>query len=294
MSQEKKSRAGLWALFAKLGSKLSSVLVKVLKGFKFTKIGLAGLSLAGYAAVFNWKFGLLLMIAIGFHESGHVWAMKKMGIKTKGFYFLPFIGGAAIAEEQYKSYGENAYIAIMGPIWGALLADICAVAYGITGVPMLAAAAAWMATLNLFNLLPITPLDGGQLVRSIAFSIHKRLGVVFLVLSMLLAGFVMYKLRIGLFVLILLVGALELFFELRYRFKMAQVRAGTRNKWDGIPLDHMDHEQPDGLKHYPDSMNGKQLALTAVSYVGTLAVLVTILMLMKDVPGADLAANFLE
>ena len=294
MSQEKKSRAGLWAVFAKLGSKLYSVLVKVLKGFKFTKIGLAGLSLAGYAAVFNWKFGLLLMIAIGFHESGHVWAMKKMGIKTKGFYFLPFIGGAAIAEEQYKTYGENAYVAIMGPIWGALLAGICAGAYWITGIPMLAAAAAWMATLNLFNLLPITPLDGGQLVRSIAFSIHKGLGVVFLVLSMLLGGFIMYKLRIGLFVLILLVGALELFFELRYRFKMAQVRAGTRSKWDGIPTSHMDHEQPDGLKHYPDSMNGKKLALTALSYVGTLAVLIAIVMLMKNVPGADLAANFLE
>lgn len=293
MSQEKKSKAGLWALFAKLGSKLSSVLVKVLKGFKFTKIGLAGLSLAGYAAVFNWKFGLLLMIAIGFHESGHVWAMKKMGIKTKGFYFLPFIGGAAIAEEQYKSYGENAYVAIMGPIWGALLAGICAVAYWITGLPMLAAASAWMATLNLFNLLPITPLDGGQLVRSIAFSIHKGLGVTFLVLSMILGGIIMYKLRIGLFVLILLVGGLELFLELRYRFRMARVREGTLSKWE-LPTSHLDYDQPDGLKHYPDSMKAKQLALTSLSYVGTIAVLVTILMLMKDVPGADLAANFLE
>lgn len=294
MSQEKKSKTGLWALFAKLGSKLSSVLVKVLKGFKFTKIGLAGLSLAGYAAVYTWKFGLLLMIAIGFHESGHVWAMKKMGIKTKGFYFLPFIGGAAIAEEQYKTYGENAYIAIMGPIWGALLAGLCAGAYWITGIPMLAAAAAWMATLNLFNLLPITPLDGGQLVRSIAFSIHKNVGVAFLTLSMLGGIFIMWKLHIGLFALILLVGGFELFWEVRLRFKMAQVRAGTRSKWDGIPTSHLDSEQPDGLKHYPDSMKAAQLALTACSYVCTLAVLVAILFMMKGVPGADLAANFLE
>lgn len=293
MSTEKKSRAGLWTLFAKLGSKLSSVLVKVLKGFKFTKVGLAAASLAGYAAIWNWKFGLLLMIAIGFHESGHVWAMKKMGIKTKGFYFLPFIGGAAIAEEQYKTYGENAYIAIMGPIWGALLAGLCAGAYWITGIPMLAAAAAWMATLNIFNLLPITPLDGGQLVRSIAFSIHKGLGVAFLVVSMLFAIFIMWKLHIGLFALILMVGGLELFLELRYRFRMARVREGTLSKWK-LPESHLDIEQPDGLKHYPDSMKAKQLALTALSYVGTLAVLVTILMLMKDVPGADLAANFLE
>lgn len=293
MSTEKKSKAGLWALFGKLGSKLSSVLVKVLKGFKFTKIGLAGLSLAGYAAIYTWKFGLLLMIAIGFHESGHVWAMKKMGIKTKGFYFLPFIGGAAIAEEQYKTYGENAYIAIMGPIWGALLAGLCAGAYWITGIPMLAASAAWMATLNLFNLLPITPLDGGQLVRSIAFSIHKGLGVVFLVLSMIATVLIMWKLHIGLFALILLVGGVELFLELRYRFRMARVREGTLSKWE-LPMSHLDHEQPDGLKHYPDSMKGKQLALTALSYVGTITVLVIILMLMKGVPGADLAANFLE
>lgn len=293
MSTEKKPKAGLWALFAKLGSKVLSIFAKLLKGLKFTKVGLAALSLAGYAAVFNWKFGLLLMIAVGFHESGHVWAMKKMGIKTKGFYFLPFIGGAAIAEEQYRTYGENAYIAIMGPIWGALLSGLCAVAYWMTGIPMLAAASAWMATLNLFNLLPITPLDGGQLVRAIAFSIHKNLGVLFLALSLTFAGFIMWKLRIGLFVLILAVGALELFLEVRYRLRMAKVRRGELNKWE-LPMDHLDYDQPDGLKRYPDAMNRKQLALTVLSYTGTLAVLITLLKIMASIPGADLAANFLE
>lgn len=293
MSQEKKPRAGLWALFGKLGSKLISVLAKLLKGLKFTKVGLAALSLAGYAAIFNWKFGLLLMIAVGFHESGHVWAMKKMGIKTKGFYFLPFIGGAAIAEENYRTYGENAFIAIMGPVWGAMLAWMCGIAYWVTGMPMLAAAAAWMATLNLFNLLPITPLDGGQLVRSIAFSIHKNVGVLFLALSLIGAGLIMYKLRIGLFVLILCVGALELFLEVRYRLRMNKVRKGELYRWR-LPEQYLDEDQPDGLKRYPDAMNKKQLALTVFSYAGTLAILITLLKLMADIPGADLAANFLE
>lgn len=290
---EKKSRVGLWALFGKLGSKALSVLAKLAKGLKFTKVGLAALSLAGYAAIFNWKFGLLLMIAIGFHESGHVWAMKKMGIKTRGFYFLPFIGGAAIAEENYRTYGENAYISIMGPIWGALLAWMCGVGYWVTGLPMLAAAAAWMATLNLFNLLPITPLDGGQLVRSIAFSIHKNVGVLFLAISLVLGGIIMWKLRIGLFALILAVGALELFLEVRHRLRLAKVRRGELHRWE-IPSQYLDYDQEDGLKRYPDAMNRKQLALTVLSYAGTLAVLVTLLKLMADVPGADLAANFLE
>lgn len=293
MSKEKKSNAGLWALFAKLGTKLISIGTKLLKGLKFTKVGLAAASLAGYAAVYNWKFGLLLMIAVGFHESGHVWAMKKMGIKTKGFYFLPFIGGAAIAEEEYKTYGENAFIAIMGPVWGALLAGICAVAYYVTGVPMLAAAAAWMATLNIFNLLPITPLDGGQLMRSIAFSINKTLGVVFLVLSMALGIFIMLKLKVGLFALILFVGGLELFLELRRRFQLMKVQNGTLPIWK-LPASMLDESQPDGLKRYPGAMNGQKLALTALSYVGTITVLLVILFLMVHVPGADLAKQFLE
>ncbi len=290
MSSEKKTGSGIWAIIAKLGGKFLPTILKLLKG---PKLILAVASLASYAALYSWKFGVLLMIAVGFHESGHVWAMKKMGIKTKGFYFLPFLGGAAIAEEEYKSYGENAYVAIMGPIWGAFLAGLCAVAYYVTGIPLLAAAAAWMSTLNLFNLLPVTPLDGGQLVRSIAFSIHKNVGVIFLALSMILGIVIMFSLKIGLFALILIVGGLELFLEIRNRFRLAKAKSGELPTWK-LPSSMLDDSQPDGLKKYPESMNGKKLALTAVSYVGTIAVLVAILFLMMHVPGADLAKQFLE
>lgn len=287
---EKKSKTGVWALCAKFGGKALSLLAKVAK---IGKVGFAAATFIGYAAVFNWKFALLLMAAIGFHESGHVWAMKRMGIKTKGFYFLPFIGGAAIAEEQYRTYGENSYIAIMGPIWGALMAGAAGALYFLTGQPLWAAAGAWMATLNLFNLLPITPLDGGQLMRSIAFSIHKGVGVAFLALSLLGALFIMWKLQIGLFVLILIVGAIELFVELRYRIKMHKVKLGLLNRYE-LPSSMLDRTQPDGIKHYPNAMNGWQIAMTAGSYIGTIAVLLGILFLLKDVPGADLAANFLK
>src|SRR5579885_261093 len=244
---EKKTKVGIWALFGKLGGKILSIGAKLLKGLKFTKIGLAGASFAGYAALYSWKFALLLMIAVGFHESGHVFAMKRMGIKTKGFYFLPFIGGAAIAEEQYKTYGENVYIAMMGPIWGAAMAWCCGGLYWVTGNPLWAAAAAWMATLNLFNLLPITPLDGGQVIRSIAFSIHKWAGVGFLGISMLLAGVVLWKLKIGLFVLILAIGALELVLEVRTRIKIQKYRDREITRWE-LPYGVWDENEPDGIK----------------------------------------------
>jgi Zn-dependent protease len=290
---EKKTKFGIWALLGKLGGKVFSLFTKLLKGAKFTKVGLTGASFAGYAVLFSWKFALLLMIAVGFHESGHVWAMRRAGIKTKGFYFLPFIGGAAIAEEEYKSYGQNVFISIMGPVWGAAMAYACGGLYLLTGNPLWAAAAAWMATLNLFNLLPITPLDGGQLVRSIAFSINRGLGIAFLSVSLLLASLVLWKLKIGLFVLILVIGALELGMEVYTKIKIKKVRAGLIPKWK-LPYSVLDPNSPDGIKEYPKSMSGRQLALAGLSYGFTIAVLVALLLLTKHIPGADLAANFLE
>lgn len=293
MSQENKPKAGIWALFAKLGTKMMGVFTKLFKSLKLVKVGLAAASLAGYSLLFNWKFAVLLMLAIGWHESGHVWAMRKVGIRTKGFYFLPFIGGAAIAEDDFKTHADNAFVSIMGPVWGLLMAAASAGLYWITGQPMFAAAAGWMATLNIFNLLPITPLDGGRIMRTITFSIHNGLGVIFLVLSMVLGFIVMIKFHIGLFALLLAVGALELFVELSRRFKLNKYRRGLIEKWQ-LPDSMLDSSQPDGLRKLPDTMNRKQLALTVLSYVGTTLLLVAIVKMMAHIPGADLAANFLE
>lgn len=293
MSDDKKPKAGLWALFLKLGGKVFSVFAKLLKSLKLLKVGLAAASLVGYSVLYNWKFAILLMLAVGWHESGHVWAMKRCGIKTKGFYFLPFLGGAAIAEDEFKSDADNAFVSIMGPIWGLLMAAGAAALYWGTGLPLFAAAAGWMAMLNIFNLLPITPLDGGRIMRTITFGIHHALGVVFLVLSLIAGVIVMFKFHIGLFAILLVIGGLELFVELNRRFKLSKYQRGLINKWE-LPDSMLDESQPDGLKKLPATMNGKQLALTVFSYVGTTLVLVAIMKLMAHVPGADLAANFLE
>lgn len=304
MSQEKKSKTGIWALFAKLGTKVLPLLGKM---FKLSKVGFAIASFAGYAVLYSWKFALLLMIAVGFHESGHVWAMKRMGIKTKGFYFLPFIGGAAIAEENYRTYGENAYIAIMGPIWGLAMAFGAACLYWVTGNPLWACTGAWMATLNLFNLLPVTPLDGGQLVRAMAFSINKTLGFIFMLLSMGLGIVIMIKFHIYLFALLLGFGLLEVLGEFRARKRLRLYREGKLNKY-ALPSTMLVKKKDDNgkfvtdkygdieteVKHYPDDMNWKQLVWTALSYIGTVAGLLGLLFALQHVPGADLAKNFFE
>lgn len=91
-----KSNFGLVALVIKVGPKMVGVLAKLAKGLKVGKVGLVGISLASYAYMFTWEFAAMIMLMLFVHESGHIWAMKRCGIKTKGIYFLPFVGGVAV------------------------------------------------------------------------------------------------------------------------------------------------------------------------------------------------------
>jgi len=292
MSENKKSKSGVWALLAKLGPKLLGLLGKLAKLIKFTKVGLAALTFAGYATIYNWKFAVLIMVAVGWHESGHVWAMKKKGLKTKGFYFLPFIGGAAIQEENYKTYQDNFYVSIMGPVWGAILAFICAGAYLITNISMLAAATGFMCMINLFNLLPINPLDGGQIVRSISFSLSSKKGINFLIISFILSIIAFILIQSGLFILITIVGGMELFFEYK-KYKLAKAKEQYGLIFSNTDLEN--YFPSSKIKyHYPDRMNSSQIKTNSLLYVGLIVILFTLLKTVEHLPGADLAASFLR
>lgn len=242
---------------------------KLLKLTKFIKFGLAAATFASYTAVYTWKFALLLMIGIGWHEIGHVWAMKHKGLKTKGFFFLPFIGGAAILEEPVKTYWDHVFIAMMGPIFGMAMTIVALGAYFVTGLPWLAGAASWMAFVNLFNLFPVSPLDGGHVAKAIAFSFHTKVGKIFTVFSFVVSIALALKLGLGLLFFFLVVGGLDLLFEFYVR----------RNA---------------NASDYPTQMNGSQIVYTAFFYLMTVGALIALVLMSAHIPGADLAANFLK
>lgn len=220
-NSEKTSRGGVgvWTLIVKLSGKFSRaifpLLGKLIKGLKVGKVVLAAASMASYAYVFTWKFSLMLMVMLFIHESGHIWAMKRYGMKTKGIYFIPFFGGAAVAEGEFPSRHAEVVIAIMGPIWGFACAIATGCLYVLTKNPTFAAASSWMAMVNLFNLLPINPLDGGRIFKSIAFSIHSKIGLVFLAVGIVASVFLAYHIKIGLFGLLLVIGTFDLIHEFK-------------------------------------------------------------------------------
>jgi Zn-dependent protease len=259
----KRFGVGFMALAYKLGPKIIAGLSKFVKGLKLGKVGLAGTSMAAYSCLFTWQFALLIMIALFVHESGHLWAMKRYGMKTKGIYFIPLLGGAAVADDEFPSRAAESYIALMGPAWGLLLTVPTALLYFVTENPIFAAAAGWMAMVNLFNLLPISPLDGGRVFKSIAFSLRSVVGLIFLILGLIIASILAVKYGMGLFFLLLIVGGIELAVEFKRRVEIPK-------------------------------MAGAGLLYSVMAYVVIAGLLWALLWSMKHVPAADIAMNMFQ
>ena len=286
-----KITAGIVSLVAKIGPKLLSIVPKLAKIGKF---GLAIGSMVTYTYLFSWQFAVIIMASLAFHESGHLWAMKRCGLKTKGIYFIPFLGAAAVTEDMFKSRRDEVYIAAMGPIWGFILAIGTAGVYFFTGNPFFAAVAGWMAMLNLFNLLPINPLDGGRIMKSITFSIDSKIGIIFLVIGIAISMIFIVWARIFLFLLLLAVGSLELLFEYR-RFTdgHAQVQklidiSNEPGIKENLTTDLL--ERVERLKWFIiPSMSKTGVIVSAIVYVTIIAVLWILMSSMDSIPEVDMA-----
>lgn len=207
--QEVKSKASLIGLAA-LGFKL-------LKSAKVVKAGLAAASVAGYAWLFSFEFAIMLVTCLVVHEYGHVRAMQYFGIKTKGFYLIPFVGGLALSDEKVTTRWQDVVISIMGPAFGLFTSVLGVVLYYLTGMEVFAGVAVLSALVNLFNLLPVLPLDGGHVLKSISFSMRSWVGLSVCLGGIALGLWVSYIFGLMLLVFFIFIGSLEVVFEWKER-----------------------------------------------------------------------------
>ncbi|WP_028866190.1 site-2 protease family protein [Psychromonas aquimarina] len=196
---------------------LASLGFKLLKSAKIIKVVLAGASLAAYSWFFSLQFALSLLACLVFHEYGHIRAMKYFGMKTKGIYLIPFVGGLAVSDEKINTRWQDVVISIMGPTFGLILSLGCILLYWLTGNIFFAGLAAFNALLNLFNLLPILPLDGGHVLKSISFSMNSKVGLIACIAGAGIGVFISYSLGLALLGFLLLIGSMEILFEWRTR-----------------------------------------------------------------------------
>ena len=160
--------AAIGALFAKFFAAIKGMLLLLPKVKLLTTGGTALVSVAAYSLFWGWTFAAGFVLLMFVHEMGHVIQLRREGLKASAPMFVPFLGAVVMA----KSLGENAVaearVGLAGPILGTFGAAVCLAIAEATNSDMLRALAYVGFFLNLINLVPVVPFDGGRAMAAMA------------------------------------------------------------------------------------------------------------------------------
>jgi Zn-dependent protease len=241
--QEKHWLRRLFAPVIGLGLLLWKVLGPLLvaiKSIKFLGTGITFLvSVAAYATIWGWRFALGFTVLLFVHEMGHVIQLRREGVPATAPLFIPFFG----AFVGMKQLPENAYVeakvGLAGPVLGTIGAGACFALAVWLDSDLLRAISYTAFFLNLINLIPVLPLDGGRA----AAAFHPA----FWFIGLFVVAFVFFLHHNLLLLLILLLGGWELY-----------------NRWA--------HRHDPESRAYHDTTWGQRVTIGAV-YIGLIAVL---------------------
>ena len=148
------------------------VLLGLLAAGKLGKVALTGgtmiISVFAYALIFGLWYAVGLVALIFVHELGHYAAARQRGLDVGAPTFIPFVGAWIELKQAPHDVETEAWIGLAGPLLGTVGALVCYYAYRATGSPLLLALAYAGFFLNLFNLIPLSPFDGGRITAIIS------------------------------------------------------------------------------------------------------------------------------
>ena len=160
--KEKGGLLGTLASFLLLLAKIGLPILSLLGKFKFLLgAGSMLVSMWAWGLVYGWRLGVGIVLLIFIHECGHALAARMRGIPTGIMVFVPFMGAFVTTGRYGKSIVEDAFIGIMGPVFGTLSGLGCLLLYLVAPNPYWLVLAQFCFLMNLFNLAPTPPLDGG-------------------------------------------------------------------------------------------------------------------------------------
>ncbi|MDQ2816797.1 MAG: site-2 protease family protein [Candidatus Eremiobacteraeota bacterium] len=167
--------AGVIAMLLAFFLKFKTIALLLLK-FKWVlfaaKFLLSGgslvLSIVLWSRLFGWPFAAGFVLLIFVHEMGHVFALRARGISASVPIFIPFMGAFVAMKEMPPDAKVEAYVALAGPLLGTAGAAGCYLIGLQTAAPFWFALSSAGFFINLFNMLPVIPLDGGRVVAALS------------------------------------------------------------------------------------------------------------------------------
>jgi len=155
-------------LILKFGAKLKGLLLLLPKVKVLSTASSMLLSVGAYSLIWGWRFAAGFVALLFVHEMGHVIQMRREGVKPNWMLFVPFLGAAVGARSLGGNALAEARIGLAGPVLGSLACAALLPVAAATDSDLLRALAFTGFLLNLFNLAPMLPLDGGRAMAAMA------------------------------------------------------------------------------------------------------------------------------
>jgi Zn-dependent protease len=156
--------AALLALLAK-----AKTIIFLLPKLKLlTTFGTMLVSIAAYSLFFGWTFAVGFVLLLLVHEMGHVIQLRREGVKASAPLFIPFLGAVISARSMGDDAAAEARVGLAGPVLGSVAALVPLALWLETGSDFWRALAYVGFLINLFNLLPVLPLDGGRAMAALS------------------------------------------------------------------------------------------------------------------------------
>jgi Zn-dependent protease len=159
--------AAPFVLVGALFLKFKFIFLAIFKIKLFTTSATMLVSVGAYALLWGWKFAVGFVALLFIHEMGHVIEARRQGIPVSAPMFIPFLGALITMKRMPDNAWREAQVALAGPIVGSLGAAGFWVAGEALDSELLIALSFVGFLLNLFNLLPVVPLDGGRAVAAL-------------------------------------------------------------------------------------------------------------------------------
>jgi Zn-dependent protease len=160
-SRLKKLGAPLVALVL-LAGKAKFLFLALVKVKAVTTLGTMFISIVAYGLAFGWPFAVGFVLLLFVHEMGHVIQLRREGVEASAPVFIPFLGAVIAAKSLGEDAAAEARVGLAGPILGTIGTLIPLAIWLATGSDLWRALAYIGFFINLINLLPVLPLDGGR------------------------------------------------------------------------------------------------------------------------------------
>ena len=146
---------------------MSRIFLLLLAGLKFGKlfgtVGTMLIAVGVYAIVFGWRYAVGIVAMLFLHEMGHFIAARQRGLDVGLPTFIPFVGAWTELKDRPHDAETDAYIALAGPLLGTVAAIGAYFLARDAGPGWLLAVSYTGFLLNLINMIPLPPLDGGRI-----------------------------------------------------------------------------------------------------------------------------------